>query len=114
MQEQEHAGLPSQGLVVWHMSLGYDQWLYHGHRSQPKGHVPIIKERTFPGMGEGDDDRVHSGSLPTTTVLRTVFSATVERSSSRKYKVHGWLVPSRAIREKVMHGRRSSPCPACM
>jgi hypothetical protein len=52
-------------------------------------------------MGEDDDDRVHSGGLPTTIVLRTVLSATVERSRSRKYKVHRWHVPSRAIREKV-------------
>jgi hypothetical protein len=73
MQEQEQARLPSQGLVVRHMGPGYDQWLYPGHRSQPKGHVPTIKERTFPGTGEDDDDdRVHSGGLPTTTVLRTV------------------------------------------
>jgi hypothetical protein len=96
------------------MSLGYDQRLYPGHKSQPKGHVPTIKERTIPGMGEGDDDRVHSGGLPTTTVLRIVLSAIVERSRSRKYKVQGWLVPTRAIREKVKHGRRSSPCPACL
>ena len=56
-------------------------------------------------MGEGDDDRVHNGGLPTTTVLRTVLSATVERSRSRKYKVQGWLVPSRAIRDKVKGAR---------
>jgi hypothetical protein len=43
-------------------------------------------ERTFPGMGEHDDDTVHSGGIPTTTVLRTILSATVERSRSRKYQ----------------------------
>jgi hypothetical protein len=37
-------------------------------------------------MGEHDDDRVHSGGIPTTIVLRTVLSATVERSRSRKYR----------------------------
>jgi hypothetical protein len=51
-------------------------------------------------MGEGDDDRVHSGGLPTTIVLRIVLSAIMEWSSSRKYKVQGWHVPSRAIRGK--------------
>jgi hypothetical protein len=66
---------------------GIGQTVYVGCRNQPKAHVPTIKERTFPGMGEGDDDRVHSGGLPTTTVLRTVLSATVERSQSKKYKV---------------------------
>jgi hypothetical protein len=54
------------------------------------GHVPTIKERTFPDMGEGDDDRVYSGGLPTTTVLRTVPSATVVRSQSKKYNVQAW------------------------
>jgi hypothetical protein len=62
-------------------------------------------------MGEGDDDIVQSGGLPTTTVLRTVLFATVERSQSKKYKVRAWRVPSRAIREKVKGGRASSPCP---
>jgi hypothetical protein len=62
-------------------------------------------------MGEDDDDRVHSGGIPTTTVLRIVLSSTVERSSSKKYKVQGWLVPLRAIREKVKGGGPSSPCP---
>jgi hypothetical protein len=54
------------------------------------GHVPTIKERTFPGMGEDDDDRVHSGGLPTTTVLRTVLAARVVRSQLKKYKVQAW------------------------
>jgi hypothetical protein len=70
MQEQGQAGLPDQGLMVRHIGPGYDQRLYPGHRGQPKGHVPTIKERTFPGMGEDHDDRVHSGGLPTTTVLK--------------------------------------------
>jgi hypothetical protein len=76
MQEQEQAGLPGQGSVIRHMSPGYGQRLYPGHRSQPKGHVPTIKERTFPGMGEDDDERVHSGG--STTVLRTILTAIVE------------------------------------
>jgi hypothetical protein len=57
MQEQEQAGLPGQGSVIRYISMGYGQWLYPGHRSQLKGHVPTIKERTFPSMGEDDDDR---------------------------------------------------------
>jgi hypothetical protein len=52
MQEQGEAGLPDLGLVVQHTGPGYDQRLYPGHRSQPEGHIPTIKERTFPGMGE--------------------------------------------------------------
>jgi hypothetical protein len=63
-------------------------------------------------MGEDDDDRVHSGGLPTTIVLRTIPSATVVRSQSKKYKVQAWRVTSRAIREKVKGGRPSLPCPA--
>jgi hypothetical protein len=100
MQVQGHTELPDQGSVVWHTGPGYDQRLCPGHRSQPKGHIPTIKERTFPGMGEDDDDRVHSGGLPTTTVLSTVLASTVGRSSSKKYKVQGWHVPLRAIRRK--------------
>jgi hypothetical protein len=68
-----------------------------------------MMERTFPSMGEGDDDRVHSGGIPTTTVLTTILSATVEKSRSRKYKVQGWLVPSRAIREKVKWSKSTLP-----
>jgi hypothetical protein len=37
-------------------------------------------------MREDDDDSVHSGGLPTIIVLRTVLTATVEWSRSRKYK----------------------------
>jgi hypothetical protein len=111
LQEQELAGLPDQGSLVRHIGPGYDQRLYLGYISQPKGHIPTIKERTFLGMGEDDDDRVHSGGLPTTTVLSTILAATVERSSSKKYKVQGWHVPSRVIREKVKGGSPSSPCP---
>jgi hypothetical protein len=62
-------------------------------------------------MEEDHGDKVHSGGLPTTTVLSTVLAAIVERSSSKKYKVQGWHVPSRAIREKVKGGSPSSPCP---
>jgi hypothetical protein len=49
------------------------------------GHIPIIMDRTFPIMGEGVDDRVHSGGIPTTIVLRIVLSAIVERSRSIRY-----------------------------
>jgi hypothetical protein len=47
------------------------------------------------------DDRVHSGGLPTITVPSTVLDITVVRSQSKKYKVQGRGVPSRAISEKV-------------
>jgi hypothetical protein len=90
MHEQEQAGLHDQGSVIRHMSPGYDQRLYPEHRSKSKGHVPTIKERTFLDMGEDEDDRVHSGGLPTTTVLRIVLDATVVRSQSKKYKVQAW------------------------
>jgi hypothetical protein len=49
----------------------------------------------LPSMEEG-----HDGGLPTTTVLSTVLAATVERSSSKMYKVQRWHVLSRAIRRK--------------
>jgi hypothetical protein len=54
-----------------------------------------------PSMERDHDDRVHSGGLPTITVPSTVLDITMERSQSRKYKVQGCGVPSRAIREKV-------------
>jgi hypothetical protein len=38
-------------------------------------------------MGDDDDDKVYSGGLATTTVLRIVLTATVEWSRSRNYKV---------------------------
>jgi hypothetical protein len=46
-------------------------------------------------------DRVHSGGLPTLTVHRYSPYLTEVRSQCRKYKVQGYEVPSRAIREKV-------------
>jgi hypothetical protein len=52
-------------------------------------------------MERDHDDRVHSGGLPTITVLSTVLDITVERSPSRKYNIQGCGVSSRAIREKV-------------
>jgi hypothetical protein len=51
-------------------------------------------ERTFPSMGEHDDDRVHSGGIPTTTVLRAVLSAIVERSRSRSSKYRSTCMAS--------------------
>jgi hypothetical protein len=47
------------------------------------------------------DDRVHSGGLPTHTVHKYNPYLTVVRSQSKKYKVQGCGVPSRAIRDKV-------------
>jgi hypothetical protein len=52
-------------------------------------------------MEEGRVDRVHSGGLPTLTVHKYRAYLTVVRSQSKKYKVQGYGVPSRAIREKV-------------
>jgi hypothetical protein len=46
-------------------------------------------------------DRVHSGGLPTLTVHKYSPYLTEEGSQCRKYKIQGYGVPSRAIREKV-------------
>jgi hypothetical protein len=45
--------------------------------------------------------RVHSGGLPTLTVHKYRADLTEVRSQSQKYKVQGYGLPSRAIREKV-------------
>jgi hypothetical protein len=87
MQEQGEAGLPNLGLVVRHTGPEYDQRLYPGHRSQPKGHVPTIKERTFSGMGRDHGDRVHSGGLTTTTVLK--YSPCLHSGKVTVHKVQG-------------------------
>jgi hypothetical protein len=52
-------------------------------------------------MEKGHVDRVHSGGLPTLTVHKYIPYLTEVRSQYRKYKVRGYEVPSRAIREKV-------------
>jgi hypothetical protein len=52
-------------------------------------------------MEGGHVDRVHSGGLPTLTVHQYIPYLTVVRSQSKKYKVQGCGVPSRAIRGKV-------------
>jgi hypothetical protein len=52
-------------------------------------------------MEKGHVDRVHSGGLPTLTVHKYRAYLTEVRSQCRKYKVQGYEVPSRAIREKV-------------
>jgi hypothetical protein len=52
-------------------------------------------------MGEHDDDRVHSGGIPTTTVLRAVLSAIVERSRSRKYQITGMASPIKSNQGEI-------------
>jgi hypothetical protein len=52
-------------------------------------------------MERDQDDRVHSGGLPTLTVHKYSPDITEVSSRCRKYKVQGYEVPSRAIREKV-------------
>jgi hypothetical protein len=62
---------------------------------------PYNQGEVLPSM-EGDHvDRVHSGGLPTLTVHKYSPYLTLVRSQSRKYKVQGCGVPSRAIRGKV-------------
>jgi hypothetical protein len=41
------ARLPDLGSLVWHIGLGYGLRLCLGYRSQLRGHIPTIKERTF-------------------------------------------------------------------
>jgi hypothetical protein len=52
-------------------------------------------------MEKGHGGRVHSGGLPTLTVHKYWAYLIEVRSQCRKYKVQGYEVPSRAIREKV-------------
>jgi hypothetical protein len=52
-------------------------------------------------MEEDHVGRVHSGDLTTLTVHKYSPYLTVVRSQSKRYKVQGCGVPSRAIREKV-------------
>jgi hypothetical protein len=72
-----------------------------GIQKSTKGSHPYNQGEKHPSMEKDHDDRVHSGGLPTITVLSTVLDITVERSQSRKYNVQGCGVLSRAIREKV-------------
>jgi hypothetical protein len=62
---------------------------------------PYNQGRKHPSMEAEYGDRVHSGGLPTLTVHKYSPYLTVVRSQSKKYKVHGCGVPSRAIRDKV-------------
>jgi hypothetical protein len=52
-------------------------------------------------MERDHDDRVHSGGLPTLTVHKYSPYLTEVRLQSKRYKVQGRGVPSRAIKEKV-------------
>jgi hypothetical protein len=62
---------------------------------------PYNQGEILPSM-EGDHvDRVHSGGLSTLTMHKYSPYLTVVRSQSKKYKVQGCGVPSRAIRGKV-------------
>jgi hypothetical protein len=62
---------------------------------------PYNQGRKHPSMEAEYDDRVHSGGLPTLTVHKYSHYLTVVRSQSKKYKVQGCGVPSRAIKGKV-------------
>jgi hypothetical protein len=62
---------------------------------------PYNQGRKHPSMEAEYDDRVHSGGLPTLSVHKYSPYLTVVRSQSKKYKVQGCGVPSRAIRGKV-------------
>jgi hypothetical protein len=62
---------------------------------------PYNQGRKHPSMEAEYDDRVHSGGLPTLTVHKYSPYLTEVRSQSKKYKVQGCGVPSRAIRGKV-------------
>jgi hypothetical protein len=62
---------------------------------------PYNQGKTLPGMEKGHVGRVHSDGLPTLTVHKYRAYLTEVRSQCRKYKVQGYGVPSRAIREEV-------------
>jgi hypothetical protein len=60
-----------------------------GIQKSTKRSHPYNQGEKHPSMERDHDDRVHSGGLPTITVLSTVLDITVERSQFRKYKVQG-------------------------
>jgi hypothetical protein len=95
------AGLPDlHRSLVRHIGLGYGQRSYLGYRSQLRCHVPAIKER-FCSMERDHGGRVHSGGLPTHSMHKYSPYLTEVRTQSKRYKVQGCGVPSRAIRGKV-------------
>jgi hypothetical protein len=111
MQEQGEAGLPDLGLVVRHTGPGYDQRLYPGHRSQPEGHIPTIKERTFTGMGEDHGDKVRSGGLPTTTVLKYSPCHHSGKVTVKEVQGTGMASPIESNQGESQVWQPSSPCP---
>jgi hypothetical protein len=61
-------------------------------------------------MEEHDDDNMHNGGIPITTVQRTVLSAIVERSRLSKYKSTGMACPIESNQGKVKGSRSTSAC----
>jgi hypothetical protein len=72
-----------------------------GIQKSAKMSCPYNQGGILPSMERYQVDRVHSGGLPTLTVHKYNPYLTEARSQCRKYKVQGYGVPSRAIREKV-------------
>jgi hypothetical protein len=72
-----------------------------GIHKSAKVSCPYNQGETLLSMERDHVDRVHSGGLPTLTVHKYSPYLTKVRSQSKKYKVQGCGVPSRAIREKV-------------
>jgi hypothetical protein len=60
-----------------------------GMQKSTKGSHPYNQGEKHPSMERDHDDRVHSGGLPTITVLSTVLDIIVVRSQSKKYRVQG-------------------------
>ena len=95
------AGLPDlHGSLVRHIGPGYGQRSYPGYISQLRCHVPTIKEENIQAWSEimvaGCTVEVtYPHCAQVQAYLRMV------RSQSWKYKVQGYEVPSRAIREEV-------------
>jgi hypothetical protein len=72
-----------------------------GIQKSAKMSCPYNQGETLPSMERDHVDRMHSGGLSTLTVPKYSPYITEVRSQCRKYKVQGYEVPSRAIREKV-------------
>ena len=75
-----------------------------GIQKSAKMSCPYNQGRKHPSMVGECGGRVHSGGLPTLTVYKYRAYLTKVRSQFKRYKVQGYEVPSRAIREKVLFG----------
>jgi hypothetical protein len=66
-----------------------------------RGSHPYNQGENLPSMEEDHGDRVQSGGLPTTIVQKYYPYLQSGKVIVKEYKVQGWRVTSREIRDKV-------------